>query len=114
MKGSSAKETQPLLPTKNVDAGGSKQQTGDQNEETETPSIQDDAFDTIRLGIPIFIARLSFVGVSVNFSFRFVFRACAMYTSLHLSYHHAFTLSSTISNVWPQPLFLFGYFFFCR
>jgi hypothetical protein len=55
------------------------------NEEAEpAPSILDDALDTLTLGIPIFISRLSFVGVRTSANRRCV--SVLSYASLTLAW----------------------------
>jgi hypothetical protein len=59
-----ASETQPLVPKTaiiNISIDEEEAQSSSQNR---PPSLAEDALDTVKLGIPIFIARLSFVGVS--------------------------------------------------
>jgi hypothetical protein len=60
MTKTAATETQPLVPKTAVSID-EEDLTTSQNG---MPSLCEDAWDTIKLGIPIFIARLSFVGVS--------------------------------------------------
>jgi hypothetical protein len=54
-----ADETQPLVSKVPVN----KDPEDPLSEAETTPSISEDALDIIKLGVPIFIARLSFVGV---------------------------------------------------
>jgi hypothetical protein len=57
-----ASETQPLVPKLAADEEDPLLNTPD----THTPSIASDAWDIIQLGIPIFISRLSFVGMKTT------------------------------------------------
>jgi hypothetical protein len=56
-----ATETQPLVPKTAAFTIYEEYQSTSQDG---MPSISEDAWDTVKLGIQIFVARLSFVGVS--------------------------------------------------
>jgi Na+-driven multidrug efflux pump len=60
-----ATETQPLVSKKNVSIDEDDDPSF--TSQNKNPSLAEDALDTIKLGIPIFIARLSFVGVSKRY-----------------------------------------------
>jgi hypothetical protein len=56
--------------TKELEIDGEKRplisKANEEEHQSATPSILDDALDTLTLGIPIFISRLSFVGVRTS------------------------------------------------
>lgn len=56
-------ETQPLVPKLATDEENPRPTTLDS---TQTPSVATDAWDIIQLGVPIFISRLSFVGMKTT------------------------------------------------
>lgn len=86
-KEATSSETQPLVPKTaiiNISIDEEEAQSSSQNR---LPSLAEDALDTVKLGIPIFIARLSFVGVSK--------RVCVFFYSSDVlsSYSYVCTIS---------------------
>ena len=64
------KETDPLVPKSHVDIEAQS------SNERNLPSLIEDAIDIIKLGVPIFIARLSWVGVRLSCHIPTCFLTC--------------------------------------
>jgi hypothetical protein len=58
-------ETEPLVPKKDAPAvvGDEEEQATGSGESGVPPSLVEDAYDIVKIAIPIFVARVSWIGV---------------------------------------------------
>jgi hypothetical protein len=76
-KEASNSETQLLIPkTAIINISIDEEKAQPSTSQNRLPSLAEDALDTVKLGLPIFIARLSFVGVSTRLCASFSFKRC--------------------------------------